>query len=632
MGNTNGELNWIGRFTDYVSPAMQPVFKTIDTFKQKAQNAEVAVGKNFAGIKNAVKDFGVKNAEVIESVTSQIPGASGAIGMLANPYVAAGAAAVAGAALMAGATAKAAEFNSEFRKLANLNLDKTPAELKQLNSSVLNLALTTGQSAIKMSNAYFDVESATGEYGKSVETVLSKVSAYSIATQSDYNEAINSTLKSMTNFKIGTKDIDVILKANYATVQTGLVTYSKLAQVQTEYASSAAGANQTIGEANKLFSVFTQATKNADIAANVTKTTFDAFSDGKFIGVLDKLGVSVYDKHHKFKSLTEIVKGIVPVFGKMNDQQFNTVKDAIGGNEGLMMLMNMARTNGDKLLNTFAQFDKVLGGFDLNKQLQLANGDFTQLKQIVGEQVNTVLIMLGQKTLPYVAKAFAWIRDAIVWLKELWQQNVLVRDIVHAVGKIAVLAFNWMLMPIRRTWAMVKAVGSVLGWMAEKVGLGGGSFMSFYEKVRPVLSWLFDKVTAIWDIVTKIMSFDFKGAWDGIKNIFSGDKTDKPKPAPAPETKPTEPTNPVIAGKPAKDGAFVMPDFDEKKGKKGKGGGDGSGSGSGRSITIHNLTLAKEITIYANGVPDLERQASEIINRLLIKAVRDAEITLASDY
>src|SRR5690606_6795381 len=62
-------------------------------------------------------------------------------------------------------------------------------------------------------------------------------------------------------------------------------------------------------------------------------------------------------------------------------------------------------------------------------------------------------------------------------------------------------------------------IASVVGWFTDKLGLAGTSGEGFYLKMRPYLVWIYDMFGKISDIAYKVMTGDFKGAWQSLKNF-----------------------------------------------------------------------------------------------------------------
>ena len=299
----------------------------------------------------------------------------------------------------------AEEFNHEFLSLQNLNIDKTSEQIDGLRDSVLSAAFETGKSAKAMSQAFFDIQSGTGLFGDEVEAIAKKVANFSTATKVDFNTAIGASIKAIRAFKLGVEDLDGFLASSFATVQLGIVTFDQLSKVQTDFAGAAAGAGQNVDTANKIFAGFTATAKSAEEAATLTKTAFQDLGKKPTIDGLKAIGVSMYDANGAIRDTTDVITDLVPKFKAMSQQRFDEVLASIGGSEGLRGLLLQVRNEGEGLLVVFSNFDKAKGNFDFEALLENAKGDFTTLKDIVGNQLNTVFTQIGVKILPMLARA-----------------------------------------------------------------------------------------------------------------------------------------------------------------------------------------------------------------------------------
>lgn len=351
--------------------------------------------------------FGKVAGGALDELGGKIPMLSRIGPALSNPFAAAGAVVVAQAAIIVTVLTKAsiaaAGFNHEFLQLKNLNLDKTDQEIGQLNDKVLDLAMTHGFSAKAVSRAYFDIESVTGQYGKSVEDALVKTGRFSQAFAVDMTTSVQGAAKVMKLFNMEGKDLDKFFASNARTVQTGVTTFEQLANVQTEYLGTAAAKGQGYDSANKLFAVFTQGSKNVDIAATQTKGALEDLFSYNTAAEFKLKGVEVFDKTTgKARTLEAVMTDLVPVLSKMSDQGFAKWKEQVGGNEGLGMLLDKAKASGKDMLNTFSAFDKT--NVNLEKAFGNAKADAITQWNAALARGEVILIHIGQAVLPDLLK------------------------------------------------------------------------------------------------------------------------------------------------------------------------------------------------------------------------------------
>lgn len=340
-----------------------------------------------------------------DELVEMFPGIGRAAEIARNPIVLLTAALTGLVIAFSTVVGSAEEFNNEFLQLENLNIDKTTEQIDDLRDAVLAAAFETGKGAKEMSRAFFDIQSGTGLFGDEVSAIAKKVADFSTATKVDFNAAIAASIKGIRAFKLEVDDLDGFLASSFATVQLGIVTFDQLAKVQTDFAGAAAGAGQNADTANKIFAGFTATAKSAEEAATLTKTALQDLGKKPTIDGLKSIGVSMYDASGAIRSTTDVVKDLVPKFKAMSQQRFDQLLAEIGGSEGLRGLLLQVRNEGDGLLKVFDDFDKAKGNFDFEALLKNAKGDFTTLKEIVGNQLNTVFTQIGVQVLPVLAKA-----------------------------------------------------------------------------------------------------------------------------------------------------------------------------------------------------------------------------------
>lgn len=348
---------------------------------------------------SASRKGAVKFKGQLTDIRREIPLLDRGLSLLASPLGLA-AAAVTGVGIVMHKTNKAAkEFNHQFLELKNLNLDKTEAQLERLRESVLNTSFYGGLDATRAAQAYFDVQSATGKYGKEVDNIVSQIGKFSTSVKSDLNATIEGAAKAMGIFGFGAGQMDDFLASSGKVVQMGITTFDQFSKVQVEYAGAAAAANQGFEEANKLFAAFSKNAKSVDIAANLTKTAFEDLTKGSTIrGFKELAGVDLFDSNDQMRKMTDIAGDLVPELQKMSDLEFANFKEEVGGSIGLKALLDQLKVAGDDVLQTFEDFEKL--DFDGNKAFQNALNDAETLDGFLSNKLNASMIRLGEASMP----------------------------------------------------------------------------------------------------------------------------------------------------------------------------------------------------------------------------------------
>ncbi len=352
-------------------------------------------------------------------------------GMVAGAF-----AAIGGAALLIGGFDKSVEaaekFDSAFLPIKQLNLDKSKGEIDSYRNLIRDSAYDVGTSLEASTKGYYDLQSATGLYGKDAESVFKKVGKYSIATGADLNDSINSTTKAMKAYGLGVKDIDALLTSNAKTVQVGITTFDELARVQTDYAGAVSAAGQNFDTGNKVFAMFTSIAKSADIAANMTKTFFDGIG-AQSKEIKDNLGIDVFDVNGNMKDADKILFEISDKFKSMSEKEITGVINKIGGPEGLRGALAKVKTGAEDMISTFNAFDS--SSFSLADALKNAEGDYGKMKEMFGNRLEMVFSKLGEKILPMLGGFF----DMLSPLLDFIYKNF---DTIATVMKVLTISFT----------------------------------------------------------------------------------------------------------------------------------------------------------------------------------------------
>lgn len=352
---------------------------------------------------NSLKFSFVKNSQAI---ADEVPMIGQAFKLATNPIALTAAGLVAIGKGIDYTTQKAADFNTQFRALANLNLDKSRKEIASLKRMVMDTAFDKGFDTEKTITGYFDVQSTTGKFGSEVKRIVEKQGEFAKLMQADFNEYIAGTSKGMANFGFGYDKLDEFNRSAYATVKVGVTTFDQLAKVQSVYAGAAAANGQTFDTANKFLALFTVKTKSVDEAATLTKSMFNDLTKDATIKAFKKIGISIYDTSGQIKQADNLMLELNKKFLSLDgDKKVVALKNQFTGSDGLISLIQAATDKSGQLQNTFNSFDSTKLG--LNKALELAKNDVNYINETLQNKIKALEIKIGTDLLP---------------LKEWWAQ------------------------------------------------------------------------------------------------------------------------------------------------------------------------------------------------------------------
>ncbi len=615
---------WTYLGKDKLSNVIGGIDKKMGKLDKNFNRLEGDMNKGFGKMTAAGNKMKRKFGENFGAIKNEFPVLGRAAALATNPITLA-AGAIIGVGLALNTAVKKAEiFNTEFRQLSNLNLDKTAGEISKLKDSVLGLSFDEGFDPQKTSRAFFDVQSATGKFGKEVEDTVKKVGLFSRAVQADMNVSVEGASKAMVNFGFGVDKLDKFLASNFRTVQVGVTTFDQLAKVQTEFAGAAASAGQDFDQANKLFAVFTKSAKSVDIAATLTKGTFEDLGKASTVEGLGRIGVNIFDIDGKMRGLQDIVTDLVPKFQTLSDKEFSALIEDIGGNEGLRGLLKQAKSAGDELLGTFQAFDDT--DFKMKQLLEEAADDMDVLGEKIDGKLSVAWIRVGDAFTPVwlgIKSAFADGLDEMaagmevigtlwdkVFNRDQFENDVRAanqkafEEATNISDRLGALQGKRREEAIQGIAAQAELVGVQIDRLNEKIDTDLTGNTRGFEEQRAELQGVFQAIVA---------------AQAGVKGpaATKGESL----------LEKDEATRTGISS--------LLAEQDKKKGKKGAGKGVEAVTGGGARIKNIEVNVAKMVEQLIVQVQepqdinsaDIERQVTE----LFIKIVRQSEIALSSD-
>lgn len=364
-----------------LNQAKQDAFKSVNTMQAKMNSLKFNIAKNSKDIANEVPIIG------------------NAFRLASNPIALTAAGVLAIGKGIDYTTQKAADFNTQFRELSNLNLDKSRKEVASLKRMVLDSSFERGFDTKKAITSYFDVQSTTGKFGSEVKRIVEKQGEFANIMGADFNDYIAGTSKAMANFGFGVDKLDEFNRSAYATVKVGVTTFDQLAKVQSVYAGAAASSNQSFDTANKFLALFTVKTKSVDEAATLTKSMFNDLTKDTTIKAFKKVGISLYENNGKIKQADSLMMELNKKFASLDgDKKVVALKNQFSGSEGLIAMIQAATDQSGQLQNTFDNFKNTK--LDLDKAMELAKNDLNYKNEILKNKLNALEIEIGESLLP----------------------------------------------------------------------------------------------------------------------------------------------------------------------------------------------------------------------------------------
>lgn len=620
------------KLEDFFSPEMVKMIRKSDEFQKKIGSVNGTLNKSFGGIGGKFSAFAQKHEQMISGISNAIPGLGGSLSMLANPYAAAGAAALA----VGGAYIKSAQMAQEWEKSmaqVNVTAQLTPKELKQVSDQILNIGKRSRTDLMEVPGAFNTIISAGMDVNQSMRALEPTLAAAG-AGFTDIKTTADAAVSVMNSSGIAdaTKVYDVL----FATMNKGKAEFKDIAQYLPKIVPASRNVGLSLEETAGAYAYFTAQGQSAERSATLLENSFKVLGSPDKVKRFKAIGVSLYDNKGKIMPLVSIAEQLNKKLTGLSDLAKSKVLASLGLDmEAGAAFASLSQDVG-KLKDTIDFTTNSQGQLDNAVRDSATSGDIWQ--QVLNEG-KAAMISIGQTALPIWQSIGQGVMDAINWVRNLYNESVMFRDIVSGIGnvfswlwKIQTIVWRVMINAVQGVWNSIKLVGNSLDILGQKLGLGKNGFSNLYNTARPYLLFVWELLSKIANIGFKVATLDFKGAFNDLKNFKLPD-IDRLKKDTALE----------IAKNGKKDDSIMAVTGGDKKGVisnviKAAGGkplGDktvGGGTGTGRNVqvTINKLVEKIEVHVIQQG-RDSYREIERTITEVLTKAVRDSEIALSTD-
>lgn len=372
-----------------------------------------ATGKISDGISDAVMDGIGKGASRGAPLLGGISGTA----------VAGSLTALASAALLIGGIAKslnaAAAYKPKAQELAMANMDLSSSQQRAQRDRVINLAGTHGLELGKTTDAYIATQRASQRKGPAVDDFVSSSAVMARNLKMEQVPFTKDSAETLKAFNLPLEASDRLWKSNLNTMTLAGSSYAELMGAQQRFAQAATQSNQSLETANGLFSSLVRNGTDAAKAGGLVASAMEGVAKPKTVKALEGIGVHVFDAKGQMRQLTGVARDLVPALARMNDQQFSTLRNSMGGNAGMLELMDQARTSGNALVDTL---NKV-GTMDVanSEQWQKYNAQMEEAANGTSAKMTAAWTLVGNAIKPVMdgiikpfKAAWVWVRDSLV--------------------------------------------------------------------------------------------------------------------------------------------------------------------------------------------------------------------------
>lgn len=616
------------RLEDFFSPSMIKMINVQDRFEKKLKSVQGSADKSFSGIKNRLNDFQLKHSAVIGDITAELPMLGRGLQLISNPYVLAGAAAVGAAAGIAKATSMANTWQLGMNKV-NVTLQETPENLKKISDQLIDIGKRNEAPLEQIPDAFNRIVSA----GLDAETSLRTLEPVLKAVKGGFSDigVVAPAAVAVMNSS-GIMDATKVLDILFAVLNKGNAEFNDVAQYLPKIIPSARDAGFELYEVGGAWAYLTAQGQTAERATTLLENAFKALKNPDRINSFNKLGVAIFDTTGKMLPMTKIVDQLSGKLAGLTDKQRIEKLASLGLDMEAASAFSTMSQNVDKLTSSVDFAKNSTGQLDL--AAKNASGPLAAWDRITNK-FKAGMIKLGEIFLPIVEKMVNKVEQVWNYIENAYHSSQLFRDMISGVGVVFKVAFNIASFWLQRAWNIAKALWNVVAKVGEAAGLGGGGFQKMYEKARPYLVWTYNLVSKIAEIGYKLASMDFSGAWESIKNFNLPsikeiseeqkkeiEKNQEKINKATNKSTSTNPDAPVDPTKTASGTPSFTPVESATSGKTGS---------RNNTTNIKSMVENMVINISKAGVQEYS-VIREIIKEELVKAVRDSEFALSSDY
>ncbi|MEL3904458.1 MAG: phage tail tape measure protein [Treponemataceae bacterium] len=480
--------------------------------------ANKKISKVTGNMQTKLNNFKAKNIEAFEAISSRVPGASSAIGLLANPYALAAAAAMSFIAVGAKATTMANQWHTQMAEI-NVTAELTKEGLSGLSDKLLEIGSRNVAPLEEVPKAFNRIISAGLSVNDSLQTLEPTLRAAKAGFTDIETVASAAVSTMMSSGENAIKVYDIL----FETVKEGNAEFKDIAQYLPKIIPLARNVGFSLDEVAGAYASLT-GKLSPEKAATSMEGIMRALSNNDVVKRFEAMKIQIFDNDtQQVRPILDIMKDVDKQMSGLTDKQRMLKFDQLG-------LDQMGSLGFSTLTQDVTGLEKAINA-TVNSQgaLDKAYKDsLTPMEswKIIQNQLKVEMIKLGELFLPLVSKAGEGILGIINYFKNLYKESALFRDILSFIGNLFEWAFKIAIIPIKAVinyiklaWGAIIDVAKALNvWFEKITGIKGG-FMNLYTHIRPYLIWIKEMASSIGNIMYDIATLNFKGAKDKIGNF-----------------------------------------------------------------------------------------------------------------
>ncbi|MCV9934535.1 phage tail tape measure protein [Flavobacterium sp. LS1R47] len=483
----------------------------LNAAKRKVNSAVGSMQARLNGLRSS-------GAQALSSLGAEIPELGSAFALLTNPIALGVAAVGALGTAIAYATKKA---NAWWDSMAQINVtaELTKKQLGKLSDKLLEIGSRNVAPLEEIPKAFNRIISA----GLSVNKSMAALEPTLRAAKAGFSDIETVASAAVSVMQSSGEEVNKVYDILFATVKSGNAEFKDIARYLPKIIPLAKNVGFALDETAGAYAALT--TKlSAEQSSTALEGIMRSLSDDKIVGKFKKIGIDVFDfKTGKVKPILDIMKQLESKMRGLTDNQRMKKMGSLGLDQSSSVGFG-TMIQDIKGLQT-AIDDSANSQGALNKAYTDSLTPMESWK-IIWNQIQVYIVQFGELFLPIMSAVGNKVLEIINYFKNLYDESVIFRDIVAAIGWVFEFAFNNATAGMRIVWNLIKNVAGVFIGFITKIWNGikaitgfSGSFTDLYLKVKPLFLWMKELLGQIGSIMYDIFTLDFMAAKDKIANF-----------------------------------------------------------------------------------------------------------------
>lgn len=560
----NDKINSVSKTIDNQTISYNNARSTLNTFENQLKDTENAmeqmgnassdvnsdmnnlqgIGNPFSNFTGGIKDalgetkvFGVSLGDLGGALTGAIDPASILTGAVAGATAAFTQLAIEGiqkaidalGEFIAEALQLGEDFQAQMSKVEAISgavgskVDDLTDAAREMGSQTIYSAAEAAQGLEYMALAGWSAEESI----QGLPSVLNLASAAGM----DLGRASDIVTDYLTAFRLEIDDTQRLVDVMAYAMSNSNTNVEQLGEAYKNCAATCASFGLDVEESTAWLSKMADAGKKAGESGSALNSVLSRLygQNQKATDALEEYGLSMFDVTGKAKSFTKVMGEIQKATEKMTDKQKDAFLRNVAGTQQLSAFNVMLAASADEVENFTNQLENANGTAD--RMSKIMNDNIVGIKKSIESQVEDIKISLYTAIEPIysmilkigetllnnfsqVAKPMSDLLAAI--LDPIRSIFIACMDIVQLFNDKILPIMNG---PLKILTSLLRGIGSVIKEICEIAVSGVESVLNVLNPIIEVITWISDKIGAIFNVISSSFGKIFKDMFDPINNI-----------------------------------------------------------------------------------------------------------------